>query len=96
MYTVIATLKVKEGKMDEAIQILKEDIPKLMKNEPRCLAYIPHTVKGEGNSSTIIMYEKYADKDAFKVHSANLMISMGRLIALLEPQMDIKTCMEIL
>jgi quinol monooxygenase YgiN len=96
MYTVVATLKVKEGKMDEAIQILKEDIPKLLKNEPGCMAYVPHTVKGEGNGSTIIMYEKYADKDAFKVHSANLMISMGRLIALLEPQMDIKTCTEIL
>jgi quinol monooxygenase YgiN len=96
MYTVVATLKVKKGKMDEAIQILKEDIPKLLKNEPGCLAYVPHTVKGEGNGSTIIMYEKYADKDAFKVHSANLMISMGRLIVLLEPQMDIKTCTEIL
>ncbi len=96
MYTVIATLKVKEGKMDEAIQILKEDIPQLLKNEPGCLAYIPHTVKGEGNSATIMMYEKYADKDAFKLHSANLMSSMGRLFALLEPQMDIKTCTEII
>jgi quinol monooxygenase YgiN len=96
MYTVIATLKVKEGKMDEAIRVLKEDIPKMMKNEPGCLTYIPHTVKGEGNSSTIVIYEKYADKDAFKLHSANLMTSMGRLFALLDPQMDIKTCTEIL
>jgi quinol monooxygenase YgiN len=96
MYTIIATLKVKEGKMDEAIQILKEDIPKFMKNEPGCLTYIPHTVKGEGNSTTIVIYEKYADKDAFKLHSANLMTSMGRLFALLDPQMDIKTCTEIL
>ncbi len=96
MHTIIATLKVKEGKMDEAIQVLKEDIPKFMKNEPGCLAYIPYTVKGEGNGTTIVIYERYADKDAFKLHSANLMISMGRLFALLEPQMDIKTCTEIL
>lgn len=96
MYTVIATLKVKEGKMDEAIQVLKEDVPKLMKNEPGCLAYVPHRVKGEGNGSAIIIYEKYTDKDAFKLHSANLMTSMARLLALLEPQMDIKTCTEIL
>lgn len=96
MYTVIATLKIKEGKMDQAIQILKEDIPKLLKNEPGCLTYIPYAVKGEENSKTIVIYENYADKDAFKLHSANLMTSMGRLFALLEPQMDIKTCTEIL
>jgi quinol monooxygenase YgiN len=96
MYTIIATLKVKEGKMDEVIQILKEDVPKMMKNEPGCLAYVPHTVKGEGNSSTIVIYEKYAGKDALKLHQANLMSSMGRLLALLDPHMDIKTCTEIL
>lgn len=96
MYTVIATLKVKEGKMEEAIQVLKEDVPKLMKNEPGCLAYVPHTVKGEGNGNNIMIYEKYADKDALKLHSANLMTSMGRLLALLDPQMEIRTCMEIL
>ncbi|MCE5263954.1 MAG: antibiotic biosynthesis monooxygenase [Deltaproteobacteria bacterium] len=96
MYTVIATLKVREGKMDDAVQVLKEDVPKLMKNEPGCLAYIPHLVKGEGNGTTLVIYEKYADKDALKLHSANLGASMGRLLALLDPQMDIKTCTEIL
>ncbi len=96
MYTVIATLKVREGKMDEAVQVLKEDVPKLMKNEPGCLAYIPHRVKGEGNGTTLVIYEKYADKDALKLHSANLASSMGRLLGLLDPQMDIKTCTEIL
>jgi quinol monooxygenase YgiN len=96
MYTVIATLRVKEGKMEEALQVLKEDVPKMMKNEPGCLAYVPHRVKGEGNGAIIMIYEKYADKDALKLHSANLMTSMGRLLALLEPQMEIRTCMEIL
>ena len=96
MYTVIATLKVQEGKMEEAVRVLKEDVPKLMEKEPGCLAYIPHTVKGEGNGNTIMIYEKYADKDALKLHSANLMTSMGRLLALLDPQMEIRTCTEIL
>ena len=36
-----------------------------------------------------------ADKDVFN-RSANLMTSMGRLFAILDPQMDIKTCTEIL
>ncbi len=96
MYTIIATLKVKSGKMDEALQVLREDIPKMRQAEPGCLAYIPHTVKGEGNDHTIVSYEKYADKDALKLHSQNLPVSLARLLPLLEPGMEIKTCVEAL
>jgi quinol monooxygenase YgiN len=41
------------------------------------------------------MYEKYADKDALKVHSANFPKTLEKLLPLLEPGMDIKTCNEI-
>lgn len=94
MISIIATLKVKEGKMDEAVQLLKEIVPKVRAAEPGCLAYVPHKVRGEEN--TIIFYEKYADKDALKVHSANLAKSLEKLFPLLAPGMDIKTCYEIL
>ncbi|HNW29033.1 MAG TPA: putative quinol monooxygenase [Spirochaetota bacterium] len=94
MITLIAKLKVKEGKMDEAIGILKEIVPKVKESEPGCLAYIPHTVRGEEN--TILFYEKYQDKDALKTHSGNLPKTMEKLFPLLEPGMDIKTCYEIM
>lgn len=94
MITLIATLKIKEGKMDEAVAALKAAVPKILEKEPGCLAYIPHSVKGD--DSAIIVYEKYRDKDALKEHSANLMASLEKLLPLLEPGMDIKTCREIL
>ncbi len=94
MITLIAILKVKEGKMEEAITALKEIVPKIKASEPGCLEYIPHTVRGE--DKTIIIYEKYRDKDALKLHSANLMKNMEYLFPLLEPGMDVKTCYEII
>ncbi len=94
MITLIATLKVKEGKIQEAINALKEIVPKIKASEPGCLEYIPHTIRGDENA--IIIYEKYSDKDALKLHSANLMINMEKLFPLLEPGMDVKTCYEII
>jgi quinol monooxygenase YgiN len=94
MITLIATLKIKEGKMAEAINALKEIVPKVKASEPGCLEYIPHSVRGDEN--TIIFYEKYQDKDALKLHSANLMKNIEKLLPLLEPGMDVKNCSEIL
>jgi quinol monooxygenase YgiN len=93
MVTLIAKVKVKEGKMDEAVKALKEIVPKIKEAEPGCLVYIPHTVRGEEN--TIIFYEKYSDKEALKVHSGNLRKSLEKFLPLLEPGMDVKTCEEI-
>jgi quinol monooxygenase YgiN len=93
MITLIATVKVKEGKMDEAVKVLKEIVPKIKEAEPGCLAYVPHTIRGEDN--TIVLYEKYRDKEALKVHSGNLQKSLEKLLPLLEPGMDVKTCYEI-
>jgi quinol monooxygenase YgiN len=93
MITLIAKVKVKEGKMDEAVKTLKEIVPKIKEAEPGCLAYIPHTIRGEDN--TIIFYEKYRDKEALKVHSGNLQKTLEKFIPLLEPGSDVKTCEEI-
>jgi len=94
MITLIATLKIKEGKTQDAINALKEIVPKIKASEPGCIEYIPHTVRGD--ESTIIFYEKYSDKDALNLHSANLMKNIESLLPLLEPGMDIKTCYEII
>jgi len=94
MITLIATLKVKDGMMEDAINVLKEIVPKIKENEPGCLEYIPHTVRND--EKTLIFYEKYRDKDALKLHSANIVKSLERLLPLLDPGMDIKTCYEII
>jgi quinol monooxygenase YgiN len=94
MITIIATVKIKEGKMNEAVEILKEIVPKVRQSEPGCLAYIPHTIRGQDN--TIIYYEKYQDKEALKAHSANLPKTMEKMMPLMESGADIKTCYEII
>ena len=93
--TIIATLKIKESKMDEAVAALKEVVPEVLKAESGTLAYIPHTVRGPGNENLIIYYEKYADKDAFKTHGGNLGKYMAKLGPLIDGAPDIKSCNEI-
>lgn len=92
-FSLVVTLKVKEGKMEEAKEILKEVVPNVRASEPGLLAYIPHTVKDQEN--TIIWYEKYKDGEAMKVHMANMGKNLGKLQPLLEKGMDVKTCFEI-
>lgn len=94
MITLIAKLTVKQGKMEEAKAILKELVPRIREEEPGCLEYVPHTVKGEENM--ILFYEKYRDKDALKIHGANLGKNFEKLSPLMEPGMDIKYCYSIL
>ena len=94
MITIIAKLKVKEGKMEEAIALIKEIAPQIKASEPGCIEYIPHTVRGEEN--VIMLYEKYRDKEALKTHSSNLAKSLEKLFPLLEPGMEIKSCTEII
>ena len=96
MVTLIASVQVKEGKMEEAKEVLKEIVAKVKETEPGCLEYIPHTVKGRKEKNTILFYEKYADDAALKLHMANLAKNMTKLTPLLEPGMDLKTCTEIL
>ena len=91
--SIIATIHVKEGKIEEAKEVLKEIVPKVRASEPGLLAYIPHTVKDQEN--TIVWYEKYKDGDAIKAHMANLGKNMAKLQPLLEKGMDLKTCFEI-
>ena len=96
MLTIIASVEVKEGKMEEAISVLKEVIPKIKNSEPGLLDYIPHTVKGKEYKNLIIFYERYTDETALKLHMTNLGKSLAKFIPLLEPGMEMKTCYEIL
>jgi quinol monooxygenase YgiN len=95
MVTLIATLQVKPGKMEEAIEVLKEMAANVKSSESGTLEYIPHTVKGEGFENTIIFYEKYESKEALQLHKKNLRKTAVNLAPLLAPGTDIKTCVEV-
>jgi len=96
MVTIIATIEVKEGKMEEAKEALKEMVSNVKASEPGTLEYIPHTVKGKNFKNTIIFYEKYESEEALKSHMANLGKLSEKLTPLLVPGMDLKTCYEII
>jgi quinol monooxygenase YgiN len=96
MITIFATVKVKEGKMDQAIEAIKEAAQKIRDSEPGTKAYIPHTVKGSKGKNMIIFYEKYENEEAFKLHSDNLLKSFAKVLPFLEPGLDTKKCEEII
>ena len=96
MITIIATLQIKDGKIDEAIKLLKEIVPKIRESEEGLKTYIPHTVKGSKNKNKIVFYEQYVDKDALNLHSAFLPEHFKKIFPLLEGGMDIKQCKEII
>ncbi|MBN2153945.1 MAG: antibiotic biosynthesis monooxygenase [Candidatus Lokiarchaeota archaeon] len=89
----MATLKVKEGKLAEALEILKDFSAWIARNEPGTLQYSIHTVKGK-ETNTIVVYERYKDAEAFSIHGKHLGEQAGGLIALLDGGLDIKTLVD--
>jgi len=95
MVSLIATFTIKEGKMEEAIEVVKEIVPKVKESEPGSLIYTAHTIKGRKNKNSIVFYEKYVDDVAMKEHTDNLGTTLAKFLPLCEPGVDVKTCFEI-
>jgi quinol monooxygenase YgiN len=93
-HVIIATLKIKEGKLAEALKLLKDFAAWVAQNEPGTLQYSIHTVKGK-EKNTILVYERYKDTEAFSVHGKHLGERTGGLMALLDGGLDIKTLIDV-
>ena len=92
--SIIATVRIREGKMEEAKEVLRKIVPIIKESEAGTLEYIPHTVKEDPN--VIIFYEKYADEDASNAHRANLGKNMAEFGPCCIPERpSIKTLEEI-
>jgi quinol monooxygenase YgiN len=70
MPSVIATLKVKEDKLEQAKAFLKQLSADTLAREPGTLAYTVHQRKDE--PTTFVFYEKYESDAALAQHSQNL------------------------
>ncbi len=70
MPSVIATIRVKEEKVEEAKSFLKNLAAETLANESGTLAYIPHQHKED--PTTFTFYEKYESDEAFAIHGKNL------------------------
>ncbi len=70
MLTVLAELKVHEGKVDEAQAAFRELMRAVKASEPGTLVYTIHQRKDD--PTTFIVYERYKDDAAFQMHMGNL------------------------
>jgi len=70
MPSVVATIKVKEDKIEEAKTFLKSLAAETLANEEGTLAYVIHQQRDDAQS--FVVYEKYKDDAAFAEHGKNL------------------------
>ena len=75
MPSVVATLQVKEDKIEEAKQALKQLASETLAEESGTLAYVFHQQKDD--PTLFVAYEKYESDEAFAIHGKNL-ASKGR------------------
>ena len=87
MPSVIATLRVKKDKVDEAKRFLNGLAAKVRANEPGTLAYVFHQRKDD--PAVFVAYEKYTDDAAFKTHGKNLASEGAGFAALLDGRPEI-------
>ncbi len=70
MPSVVATIRIKPDKIDEAKKFLANLSKSVLDNEPGTLAYIMH--QRTDDPTTFIAYEKYESGEAFAEHGKNL------------------------
>lgn len=70
MPSIVATIKVKEDKIEEAKDFLKGLAIGVQANEPGTLAYVCHQRRDDPTS--FVIYEKYESDEAFALHGKNL------------------------
>ena len=81
MPSVIATIKVKADKLEEAKGFLKQLAADTLAKEPGTLAYTVHQRKDQ--PATFVFYEKYESDQAFAEHGRNLKAVGAQFAALL-------------
>jgi len=67
MNTIVARIKIKDGKEDEALAALNKMADGVTEKEPGTLAYVIH--RSLDDPSEIVFFELYTDGEASKAHS---------------------------
>ena len=70
MPSVIANIKVKADKVEEAKGFFSELASETLANESGTLQYIAH--QRTDDPTVFVFYEKYENEEAFKIHGKNL------------------------
>jgi len=82
MLSVIATVKVKADKLEEARAFFKQLAADIAANEPGTLQY--DILQRKDDPLTFMVYEKYESDEAFGTHSKNLGAKGAEFMAVLD------------
>jgi quinol monooxygenase YgiN len=93
MANVVATLKVKEDKLEEAKAFFKKLAAEVKANEPGTLVYVFHQRRDD--PLTFVVYEKYESDEAFALHSKNLAAVGADFMALMSGPPEIVVLDEV-
>jgi len=93
MPSVVATLKVKEDKIEEAKEFLGKLVAEVLASEPGTEAYILHQRRDD--PTIFVAYERYADEEALKTHAQNVASHGAGLAAILAGAPEILVVDEI-
>lgn len=70
MPSVVATINVKEDKIEEARTLFRDLAAGILANEPGTLKYVVH--QRTDKPTAFVFYEKYESDEALKIHGKNL------------------------
>jgi quinol monooxygenase YgiN len=70
MPTVVANLKIKADKVEEAKGVLKQLAEETLASEEGTLEYT--VLQRQDDPTGFVFYERYVDEEAFKIHGKNL------------------------
>lgn len=87
MPSVVATLEVKEDKVEEARTFLKQLAADTLAKEPGTLLYTVHQRKDR--PTTFVFFEKYESDEALAKHSENLKAAGERFAQILAGRPEI-------
>ena len=87
MPTLVATLRVKKDKVDEAKSFLKELAAEVLANEEGTLEY--SLFQKQDEPEVFVLYERYASPEALAVHGKNLAAKGAGFAGILDGRPDI-------
>lgn len=96
MLAMITTYEIKEGKMEEALEISRELVEQVKDSDPGLLDMFAYTVKGRKHKNKIVFVVNYVDGDAVNRITANAQdLPNRRKLGQLLETVDILRCTSI-
>jgi quinol monooxygenase YgiN len=94
MLAVVAKIRVKEGKAEELVQLLKDILPSVKKEEGT-LYYTVNRDRTDPN--LVVVIEKYKDDAAFQAHSSTPYLAelFGKAQSVVEGDMELSMMDEV-